>query len=269
MRRILSFSYGLACYGLFVLTFVYAVGFLAGVGVPKSIDSGSSGAPGVALAVDMLLLALFAAQHSGMARRSFKRALTRVLPAEVERSTYVLASSLVLVLLFGLWRPLPGVVWRIEAEAGRAALWGLFALGWATVFFGTFMISHAHLFGLAQVWSRLRGRPAPEPRFQTRGLYRFVRHPLMLGFMIAFWATPEMSVGHLVFAATSTGYILLATLTLEERDLLAYIGEPYRRYRARVPAFVPRIGPGARTEEFVGPAAAGLGSSVRAPGRGE
>ncbi len=250
MSRWVSFTYGLLCYGLFVGTFGYAVGFLAGAGVPKSIDSGPAGGALAAFAVDALLLGLFAVQHSGMARRGFKRALGRLLPPEVERSTFVLASSLVLALLFWQWQPLPGTVWEVGDPAGRAALWGVFALGWTTVFFGTFMISHAHLFGLSQVWARLRRRKAPEPPFQTRGLYRFVRHPLMLGFMIAFWATPDMTAGHLLFAAASTGYILAATLAFEERDLERYIGEPYRLYRARVPAFVPRLGRGVRTEEF-------------------
>jgi protein-S-isoprenylcysteine O-methyltransferase Ste14 len=252
MKRTVWFIYGVVCYGLFVATFLYAVGFLSGVGVPKSIDSGLAGGAAAALVIDALLLGLFAVQHSVMARRTFKQALQRVLPPAVERSTFVLASSLVLLLLFWQWRPLPATVWDVQTSAGRMALWTLFGLGWATVFFGTFMISHAHLFGLAQVWARLRNRPAPDPRFQTRGLYRFVRHPLMLGFMIAFWATPRMSVGHLVFAAASTGYILIGTLAFEERDLERYIGEPYRLYKARVPAFVPRIGRGVRTEEFVG-----------------
>jgi protein-S-isoprenylcysteine O-methyltransferase Ste14 len=242
MRRLLAFAYGVFCYALFVLTFLYAVGFMAGVGVPKTIDSGRSTGVAWALGVDALLLGLFALQHSGMARRGFKRWLSRIVPRSVERSTFVLASSLVLLLLFWQWRPAPGMVWKVEEPVGAALLWALYALGWGTVLLGTFMIDHAHLFGLSQVWARLRKGEIREPRFQTRWLYRYVRHPLMLGFMVAFWATPTMSVGHMFFALASTGYIVVATLGLEERDLEQYLGEPYRRYRQEVPAFLPRPG---------------------------
>ncbi len=252
MSGAITFLYGLVCYGAFFATFLYAVGFLAGLGVPKSIDSGAAGQLVPSLVVDALLLTLFAVQHSGMARRAFKRWWKGVISPAAERSTYVLLSSLVLILLFWQWRPLTGTVWQVENAAGRDVLWAVFALGWATVLAGTFMISHAHLFGISQVWARLRRRPLPEPEFQTRWLYRHVRHPLMLGFLIAFWATPRMSVGHLLFAAGATGYILLATLAFEERDLAHYLGEPYRRYRERVPAFIPRLGRGVRVEELLG-----------------
>jgi len=250
MRRVLAFVYGVVCYTIFLGTFLYAIGFVANFGVPKSIDSEGTGGTLPALAIDTLLLLLFAVQHSGMARRAFKRWWHGVVAPAVERSTYVLASSLVLITLFWQWRPLPATLWDVASPAGRGILWGVCALGWTTVLLGTFMISHAHLFGLAQVWARLRGAPAPEPQFQTRGLYRFVRHPLMLGFIVAFWATPRMTAGHALFAAASTGYILLATLAFEERDLEHYLGEPYRRYRRMVPAFIPRLGRGVRADEF-------------------
>lgn len=254
MTGVIAFVYGIVCYGIFFGTFLYAAGFLANAVVPKSIDSGAVGGLGPALVVDFALLALFAVQHSGMARRGFKRFWARIVSPAVERSTYVLLSSLVLLLLFWQWRALPSPVWTVDGAAGSAVLWGVYAVGWATVLFSTFMIDHAHLFGLSQVWARLRRRPAPQLHFQTRWLYRFVRHPLMLGFLIAFWATPRMSVGHLLFAAASTGYILLATLALEERDLERYLGEPYRRYRNAVPAFLPLPG---RSVESRGPVETG------------
>jgi protein-S-isoprenylcysteine O-methyltransferase Ste14 len=251
MRRTAIFLYGLVCYAIFLGTFLYAIGFVADLGVPKAIDSGAAGAVLPSLAIDALLLTLFAVQHSVMARPGFKRWWKRVVPPTAERSTFVLASSLALIVTFWQWRPVPATIWDVHSSAATQLLWGVCALGWATVLFGTFMISHTHLFGLAQVWASLRGAGAPEPPFQTRWLYRFVRHPLMLGFLIAFWATPRMSVGHLLFAAASTGYIVLATLAFEERDLQHYLGEPYRRYRRTVPAFIPHLGHGVRTEDFV------------------
>ena len=253
MRRAMIFAYGLLCYGIFLVSFVYAVGFVANAGVPKSIDTGPAGGALTALLVDAALLSLFALQHSGMARRAFKRRLTRLVPPAAERSTYVLASSLILLAMFWLWRPLPSTIWAVRGAAARDLLWAVYVAGWATVLFGTFMISHTQLFGLAQVWARLRGRRMPRPQLQTRYLYRFVRHPLMLGFMIAFWATPDMTVGHLLFAAGSTGYIFLATLALEERDLERTLGAPYRRYRERVPAFLPHIGHGVDAADLADP----------------
>lgn len=241
MQRTLSFAYGVVCYTTFVGTFLYAIGFVADRWVPKSIDSGTPGALATSLAIDVLLLLLFAVQHSGMARPGFKRLWTRFVPSAMERSTYVLFASLSLILLFWLWQPITGTVWEVSSPPGRALIWGLCALGWLTVFVGTFMISHWELFGLSQVWAALRGREATAPGFQTRGLYRHLRHPLMLGFLIAFWATPRMSWGHLLFSAATTGYILLATLVFEERDLARHLGERYGRYRKHVPAFVPRL----------------------------
>jgi methanethiol S-methyltransferase len=235
----LGFVYGVVCYVAFLGTFLYAIGFVGGVGVPKGIDSGPAGSLVSSLVVDLLLLALFAVQHSVMARPAFKAWLTRLVPRSVERSTYVLGASLALLLLFWQWRPLPAAVWAVREPVAAGVLWTVYALGWATVLFGTFMISHAHLFGLSQTWAGLRGRRQPQLTFQIRGFYRYVRHPLMLGFLIAFWSAPVMSAGHLVFAAATTAYILLATLAFEERDLARSLGEPYEAYRRTVPAFLP------------------------------
>ena len=188
--------------------------------------------------MDVLLLGLFAAQHSVMARPGFKRRWTRLVPAHVERSTYVLVSSLLLALLFWRWRPLAGVVWDIPWPAARMALWGLFGAGWLIVLISTFLIDHADLFGLRQVCLHATGRPYTPPPFRTTGLYRVVRHPIMLGFLLAFWGAPDMSAGHLLFALATTGYILIA-VRLEERDLVAHFGDVYRRYKERVPAFIP------------------------------
>lgn len=241
MTRPLALLYGLACYVVFLFAFAYAIGFVGNLVVPRSIDSGEAGAFWPSLLVNVGLLGLFAVQHSVMARPAFKRWWTRFVPEPVERSTYVLFASLALLLLYWQWRPLPGVVWSVEHEAGRAVLWALFGIGWGLVLLSTFMISHAHLFGVKQVhtfWSR--EEPA-SPGFQTPGLYRHMRHPIMTGFLIAFWATPVMTVGHLVFALATTGYILIA-LQLEEHDLVAAFGARYEAYRRRVPMFVPTPG---------------------------
>jgi protein-S-isoprenylcysteine O-methyltransferase Ste14 len=240
MRRILAFAYGLVAYVLFFGTFCYAIGFVTGLLVPKSVDSGPAGSTTTALIVDLALLTLFAVQHSGMARPGFKRWWTRIVPAAIERSTYVFLASSVLLLLFAFWRPLPAVVWQATGPAA-AVVWALAALGWTTVLLSTFMIGHFELFGLRQVWLELRGRVQPADGFRTPLLYRFVRHPIMLGFLIAFWSAPTMTVGHLLFALVTTGYILVA-VQLEERDLIAAHGETYRRYRREVPAFLPLPG---------------------------
>lgn len=239
MSRILALLYGTACYLVFLATFLYAIGFVAGVGVPKHIDSGAITPWPSALLVNTALLTLFAVQHSVMARPAFKRWWTRFVPQAVERSTYVLFSSLALVALFAWWRPLPSSVWQVDTPALQWLLYGVSACGWLLVLTGTFLISHFELFGLRQVWLHARRRQAPQTPFVTRAYYRIVRHPLMLGFLIAFWATPHMSLGHLLFALATTGYIVIAVKFLEERDLVAAHGETYRRYQREVPMLLP------------------------------
>lgn len=239
MRRVLYFLYGLIAYSLFFVTFLYAIGFTGDLFVPKSIESGAGGALGPALAVNLLLLSLFAIQHSGMARPAFKRWWTQFVPEPIERSTYVLLSSVALIVLFWFWRPMPQIIWDVtDRPLASAVLWGLFALGWTTVLLSTFMIGHANLFGVEQVWLNLRGRLRGPDGFRTPAFYRLVRHPIMVGFLIGFWATPFMTAGHLLFALITTGYILVAT-QLEERDLVAHFGDVYLDYRRRVPAFLP------------------------------
>lgn len=247
MTRILSFLYGAVSYVFFLGVFLYAIGFVANVGVPKSIDSGARSPLAAAVAVDAILLGLFAVQHSGMARPGFKRWWTRIVPAPIERSTYVLVASGVLALLFWQWRPIPDPAWEVRSSGGALLLNALAATGWLLVLGATFMISHAHLFGLKQVHDHLRGRTPSPARFATPALYRYVRHPLLLGFLIAFWAAPVMSWGRLLFAIATTGYILIA-VRLEERDLVGAFGERYRAYQKRVPMFVPRPGRRAETE---------------------
>ncbi|MGH7651105.1 MAG: methanethiol S-methyltransferase [Gemmatimonadaceae bacterium] len=238
MSRVLSFIYGIIAYALFLVSFVYAIGFVGNFVVPKSIDSGSVSGTWIALIIDAVLLTLFALQHSGMARRGFKSWLTRFIPKPIERSTYVLCASIVLLLLYALWRPIPAAVWNVTTPAAVTVLWALFGLGWAIVFLSTFMIGHFDLFGLKQVWLNMTGRVASADKFRMPAFYRIVRHPIMVGFLIAFWATPFMSVGHLLFSIATTGYILIA-VQLEERDLVAMHGQEYLRYRREVPAFVP------------------------------
>lgn len=239
--RILVVGYGLIAYVLFLAVFAYTVGFLANAVVPRGIDEGTVGPTGIALLVNAGLLGAFAVQHTVMARPRFKRWLTRTVPAAVERSTFVLAASLVLVAVVGLWQPMPETVWAVEADAARAVLWALYGLGWVTVVASTFMIDHFDLFGLSQVVARARKREHRPPNFRLTLLYRFVRHPIMVGFLIAFWATPDMSQGRLLFAVLGTGYILVG-VRFEEHDLRAELGQDYVRYERRVPRFVPRSG---------------------------
>jgi len=239
-KRIAIFAYGVVCYAVFFATFLYALGFVGNLVVPKSIDAEPTSSLGLALAVDALLLALFAVQHSVMARPAFKRWWTRIVPEPAERSTYVLFSSLALIVLFAFWQPIGGVVWSIEHPAGRAVAYALFAFGWGLVLVSTFLINHFDLFGLRQVWLHLRGKPYTPVAFTMPGPYRMVRHPLYVGWLFAFWATPVMTVAHLVFALLTTAYILIA-IQLEERDLLSGHGEAYAEYRRRVPMIVPRL----------------------------
>lgn len=245
MTRLLTIGYGAVSYVVFLAAFLYAIGFVGNIVVPRSIDHGVTASRGEALVVNVLLLGLFAVQHSVMARPAFKRWWTRLVPKPIERSTYVLLSSLVLLLMFWQWRTMPAIVWDVTWMPGRVGLWILFVLGWAIVLLSTFMISHFDLFGLRQVYLAWRGTPYRDLEFRATLLYRVVRHPLMLGFIVAFWAAPTMTAGHLLFAVATTGYILIA-LQLEERDLTAALGDCYRDYRNRVPMLIPGFHRGRR-----------------------
>ncbi len=249
MNRYLTFAYGALSYVAFLAAFVYSVGFVGNLVVPRSVDNGVSAPIGEAVAVNVLLLGLFAVQHSVMARPAFKRWWTRLIPEIVERSTYVLLSSLVLALMFWQWRTMPAVMWNVGIPSGRIALWVLFWLGWATALASSFMVSHVDLFGLRQTYLAWRAKPYTPIDFRIRLLYRIVRHPLMLGFVIAFWATPTMTAGHLLFALATSGYILVA-VQLEERDLISALGDQYRRYRRAVPILIPGLRrPGHRNDD--------------------
>jgi methanethiol S-methyltransferase len=239
LKRIASFAYGLVAYFVFLGTILYAIAFVGGCPVvPSTLDGPLEGSIGTAIAINCVLLAVFAVQHSVMARPWFKKRWTRVIPWSIERSTYVLAASLALILLFWQWRPIGIEIWTVENELARAALWTLFAIGWATVFVVTFLINHFDLFGLRQVWLPLVGKPYTPVNFVTPLPYRYVRHPLYFGFLLAFWATPHMTLAHLLFAIATTTYIVLA-IQFEERDLVAEHGKSYSDYRRQVPMLIP------------------------------
>lgn len=241
MKRLLIFLYGIIAYIVFLCAFLYAIGFTGNFIVPKSIDSGVESTMSLSILVNALLLSLFAIQHSVMARPSFKKVLTKIIPQAMERSTYVLLSSLFLLLLFWQWRPLPEVVWSIENETISTIVIGIFFVGWLIVFLSTFMINHFELFGLEQIYNNLKNKSSKPLTFTTRFFYGIVRHPIMLGFIIAFWATPTMTVGHLFFAVMTTMYIYIAVKFLEEKDLRKFIGEDYKEYMKKVPMLIPFI----------------------------
>lgn len=236
--RLAAFAYGIVAYLVFFITFLCAVGFVEGLAVPKTIDSGTSEPPANALIVNLMLLSIFAVQHSAMARPGFKRWWTKIVPPAIERSTYVLFASLALALLLWQWRPMPTIVWQVAEPHIAAAVVALSLVGWLIVLTATFVINHFELFGLHQVANNLVGRSMPAPRFRAPLYYRFVRHPIYLGFIIAFWAAPTMTVGHLLFAAVTTAYIFVG-IFLEERDLIGLFGDDYRRYRKQVAMLLP------------------------------
>jgi methanethiol S-methyltransferase len=250
MKRLIFFAYGLTCYVIFLATFLYAVAFVGGFFVPRQLDGALQSSTIVAVAIDCVLLTVFALQHSIMARQWFKERWTQIVPWAIERSTYVLFASLALDLLFWQWRPLGMQIWLVQDSVGRVVLWSLSGAGWAIVLLMTFFINHFDLFGLRQVWLPLMGKPYTRISFRTPLPYRMVRHPLYLGFLLAFWMTPNMTLAHLLFAVGTTGYILVA-IQFEERDLIREHGTAYLDYRRKVAMLLPLRGV-ARTEAEAG-----------------
>ena len=238
MGRVLAFCYGLVAYAIFFGTFLYAIGFVDALAVPKAIDDGEVTPVLEAVVINVVLLSIFAVQHSVMARQSFKRWWTKLVPASVERSTYVLLASLALILVFWHWRPIPTVIWQVNEPLAASALVALSFFGWFIVLLSTFLINHFELFGVQQVLNNLVGRKSSTSSLKTPFLYKFVRHPLYVGFIIAFWATPIMTAGHLLFAAVTTAYIFVG-IFFEERDLIAHYGDEYRQYREKVGMLIP------------------------------
>lgn len=240
MKRIAFFLYGTFCYLFFLGIFLYAVGFLGNFGVPNTIDGQPQVSVWQALAINTLLLGLFAVQHSVMARQGFKRWWTRYVPRPIERSTYVLFTNIALALLFYFWQPMGGAIWHVQDPMGQGLLYGVFAAGWGLVLMATLLINHFDLFGMRQVWLYLRNQEYTPLPFKTPALYRHMRHPLYVGWLLVFWATPTMTVAHLVFAVTTTLYILVA-IQWEEKDLVAFHGKAYQEYRRHVPMLIPRF----------------------------
>jgi protein-S-isoprenylcysteine O-methyltransferase Ste14 len=238
LPRAFALVYGIVAYLVFLASFLYSVGFVGNLSLPVTIDSGQLSPALQAIGIDLALLSLFAVQHSTMARPSFKRWWTRIIPASIERSTYVLLSSLALLSLFWQWRPIPDTVWSVTDPLAAAAIAAVYWIGWAVALGSTFLTSHFQLFGLSQVFTQFFNRTIPAPLFKTTLFYRYVRHPLYFGFLLAFWAAPSMTAGHLLFALATTGYILIG-VQLEERDLIGTFGEDYRRYRRQVAMLVP------------------------------
>ncbi|WP_179334726.1 methanethiol S-methyltransferase [Winogradskyella costae] len=239
MKKVVIVIYGAIAYIIFLIAFLYAIGFVGNIYLPKTIDSGTEPSLINAILINLAVLSVFALQHSIMARPKFKEWFNSIFNQAIERSTYILLSSLALILIYWQWQPITTVVWNVENKIGFTILTGIFFLGWLIVFLSTFMINHFELFGLRQIFDNLKNKQTPHPKFQTNYFYKLVRHPIMLGFLIAFWATPVMTLGHLLFSSVTTLYIFIAVKYLEEKDLRKHIGEAYEIYQKEVPMIIP------------------------------